>query len=102
MEVSEASSNFDLDTLDDFLLRLKSIIDSGFSDREMARILKAAEETKLDGESRLEFLVKFQGKQITLHINIYKDDINSSDISFFTDDSLAKEIDNQIRLFFSN
>lgn len=96
-DLKEASTNFDSGEVRPFLERLRPLIESGFSDREILQVQEMLESMRVDEEKELEFPIRYAGEQTVLRIRIFLDDVNASDVSFFTHPKLADAIDAEIQ-----
>jgi hypothetical protein len=100
--MNEASANFDLENVQPFLERLKPLIESGFSDKEILQLQKSVASMEVDEEKDFEFQIKYNGQSSALKIHVFMDDIESPDIAFFAVPELADKIDEEIQRFFED
>src|SRR5688572_28303227 len=82
VDLKESSTNFDSEEVRPFLERLKPLIESGFSDKEILQVQKTLESMKVDEEKELEFPIRYKGQQTVLRVTIFMDDVNAPDLSF--------------------
>ncbi len=101
-KMNEASANFDLENVQPFLERLKPLIESGFSDKEILQLQKSVASMEVDEEKDFEFQIKYNGQSSALKIHVFMDDIESPDIAFFAVPELADKIDEEIQRFFED
>lgn len=92
MTVAEASSNFDSDTLAEFLPMLPPIFDAGFGTAEVAQIVRSVGELPLDAEKTLMFDVTHEGVAQCLEVHLFIDDIDAPDVYFKGSDRLIAVI----------
>jgi hypothetical protein len=99
VEMSEWSTNFDLESVEPFLRRVCTCVDSGFSDIEIDGLLAMVRDMKMDEEKQVEFNIAYCGTTSLLRITVFMDDINAPDIHFFGPRSLCEEMSNIIEDF---
>ena len=97
----ESSTEFDLRDFPPFLRRIAPHIDRGFGEREVARLTSLAERLPHNRESQTEFQVLFQSAPTPLRVRLFKDDISSITIYFFTSEPLANLLDAEMESFFA-
>ena len=100
MELRETSGNFEVDHLQHFLQRVKTLVDSGFGEDEILQVQTAAESMPIDFSKRLEFPVDFKGNPTSLGITLFMDETESPEVSFLTHPDLAETINEQMTRFF--
>jgi hypothetical protein len=100
MELRETSGNFEVEQLQQFLQRVKTLIDSGFTEDEILQVQRAAESMPIDSSKRLEFPIHFKGTGATLVITLFMDETEFPEVSFLTHPDLAEAIDQQMNLYF--
>ena len=100
MEPQEASGNFEVEQLPDFLSRLKTLVDSGFDESEILQVQTIAETMPIDSSKQLEFPIDFKGINTSLKIKLFMDESESPEVSFVTQPDLAEAIDREISAFF--
>ena len=96
---AEASCNFDLSNLETFLARIPGLISSGFGAGEIHRVVSLAKDMDINADEQLEFPIEFQGKAVTLKIQVVMDDYESPDVYFFTVPELAQKISDEMGRF---
>jgi len=97
----EASTEFDLPDFPDFLRRVAPHISSGFGDREISKLVAAAEQLPHEREARFEFQVVFEGAATSLQVRFFKDDVSSIGVYFFTSKALMELFDQEMKEFFA-
>ncbi len=92
----EASTNFDLEAVPQFLERVASLLSGGFGTKDAAEV--AAQIAAMDFESTREwtFQVTYRGAQTPMRLEAFMDDVESPDLYFFTNADLAAAIDQQM------
>ena len=93
MRLCETSTNFNLQELAPFFEQIKSLIDSGFSDRDISIVQMAAGKMRDGDERTFQFNIIYRGETTILKINIFMDDIDSPDLTFLTRPDLTEKID---------
>jgi hypothetical protein len=93
MTVAEVSSNFDSDTLAEFLPLLPPIFDAGFGTAEVAQIICRVDELPLDAEKTLSFDVTHRGIAQRLQVHLFMDDIDAPDVYFIGSEKLIAAIE---------
>ena len=91
--------NFDMADVQPFLKRIPPLLDSGFSDKEIMQVHRAAKSLKVEAEKTLKFSVQYKGHETPLHITIVMDDIDAPDMYFFTHPELADKIQGEMGQF---
>lgn len=94
-QLSEASMNFDLDTLGPFLNRVSEQVDSGFGNEEIQALMAEVTGMEVDAEMQWNFTVVHRGDSTPLEVQVFMDDIEAPDVAFFTSASLAQEIEEE-------
>lgn len=89
---AEASANFDMDGLAEFLQKLPAIFDSGFGTEEVTMLLRGAQELPHDAEKTWTLQVTHQGRIQPLEVHVFMDDIEAPDVYFRGSDKLIEEI----------
>ena len=97
--LEEASMNFDLENVEVFLKRVRTIIPAGFGDQEVIEAVEMVNATPADEEREVSFIVNYEGDSAKLIIRCFKDDADSPDLIFFTMPELAGEISHQMIKF---
>ena len=100
MDLLETSGNFEVEQLQQFLQRVKPLIDSGFAEDEILQVQTTAESMPIDSSKRLEFPIDFKGTGTALKITLFMDETEFPEVSFLTHPELAEAIDQQMNLFF--
>jgi len=100
MELLETSGNFEVEELQNFLLRVKTLVNSGFSESEILQVQTAAESMPIDSSKQLEFPIDFKGVNTSLKITLFMDECELPEVSFLTQPDLAEAIDREINAFF--
>ena len=91
-EHSEASMNFDLAQVDEFLTRVSGLITSGFDSAQRGQVLENIARMEIDEEITLQFEVVFGGAEARLRITVVLDDYDAPILYFFTIPALASAI----------
>lgn len=99
--IEEASTNFDMEQVEPFLRAVSELVEKGFGNEEIKRLLNMIEGMEHDDEKFVEFQVVYFGEEMPLVISVFMDDIDSPDISLFTFPVLAEVIDTEIEKMFS-
>jgi hypothetical protein len=97
----ESSTEFDLADFPSFLQRVVPHIASGFTEREVSRLASMANRLAHNRESQTEFQVVFQGISVPLRVRLFKDDVSSIGVYFFTSQPLAELLDREMDSFFA-
>lgn len=97
-DLSEASMNFDSDSVELFLQQV-SVLVSGFGSSEVAEVVRTIDELDVDEERELRFQVDHEGRLVPLRICVFMDDIDAPDLYFFTTSALAEEIGHLLAAF---
>jgi DNA helicase TIP49 (TBP-interacting protein) len=92
MTLEEASMNFDLEGVAPFLRRIIPLLDSGFGEEEIQRIVQTATRLQVDDEQMLEFPIRYDARATILRVVIFMDDVAAPDIAIFTHPALARAI----------
>ena len=100
MELRETSGNFEIEQLQHFLQRVKTLVDSGFGESEILQVQTVAESMPIDSSKRLEFPVDFKGSATSLGIALFMDETEFPEVTFLTHPELAETIDRQMTRFF--
>lgn len=96
----ESSTEFDLPDLPAFLRRMVPQITRGFGAREVSRLASLAERLPHNRESQIEFQVVFHGAPTPLRVRLFRDDVSSIAVHFFTSQPLADLLDSEMVSFF--
>ncbi len=99
VELSEASMNFDLDSLAPFLRRVSGQVDSGFGDAEISTLMAEVSAMAIDAEKQWNFSVVHGGHPTQLQVRVFMDDIEAPDVYFFTSATLAQAIDQEMKTY---
>lgn len=97
----ESSTEFDLPDFPRFLRRIVPRLSRGFGEREVNRMALLAERLCQNRENQTEFQVVFQGALTPLRVRLFKDDISSIGVYFFTSKPLADLLDREMAAFFA-
>jgi hypothetical protein len=95
----ESSTEFDLSDLPMFLRRIVPYVTGGFGEREVAKLSTFAERLPHNRERQTEFQLVFRGEPIPLRVRLFKDDVSSIGVCFFTSHALAELLDREIVAF---
>jgi hypothetical protein len=90
--LGEASMNFDADGLAEYAQRLRSLIDSGFGEAEITRLMAEVQQMDPNEERTFDFPVTWQGQPTTLLVEVFMDDTHAPDVSFIALPELADRI----------
>lgn len=91
--LKEASSALDMGQLKPFLSTLIPLIESGFSESQVNRVMELVESMDVEEEKEVgNFQIKYNGRDTVLVIKVFMDDIDAPDLYVFTDPELADEI----------
>jgi hypothetical protein len=90
--LTEASTNFDLEDVAPFLRRLASLIE-GLDVAEVERIESRLFKMGQGEEAYFAFLARYGGEETPLQIRIYMSDAGAPDVGFFTSSELAGDIE---------
>jgi hypothetical protein len=97
----ESSTEFDLPDFPAFLRRVVPHITRGFGEREVSRLTSLAERLPHNRESQTEFQVVFHDTPTPLRTRLFKDDVSSIAVYFFTSQPLADLLDSEMESFFA-
>lgn len=97
-DLSEASTNFDLENVRPFLLRVSKRVE-GFGTAEIDTVVREITEMPVDGEREWHFEVEHEGTHVSLHIRVFMDDLETPDVYFFTSPELAASIQSEMESF---
>jgi hypothetical protein len=100
MELRETSGNFEVDHLQHFLQRVKTLVDSGFGEDEILQLQTAAESMPIDSSKHWEFPIDFKGTPTSSGLRSSWDETEFPEVSFLTHPDLAETIDQQMTSFF--
>ena len=100
-ELHESSTDLPPEEFQVFLLRVVALIEKGFSEREAAHVAQLAVQMKHNEERVLEYEVVFLKQRVPLKVALFKDDVSSVDIAFYTEEALSRRLDEQMDLHFS-
>ena len=88
---------FDLDTLEPFLVRVSEMIPGGFGDMEIAQVLGTAERLKPGEEDELAFHIEYEGETSRFRILMRLGDDAVPDVRFFAPSGLAEMIEAEVK-----
>lgn len=97
----ESSTEFDLPDFPKFLHRIVPHLSRGFGEAEIRRLSSLAERLRHNRASQTEFQVVFQGTPTPLRVRLFKDDVSSIGVYFFTAKPLADLLDRETAAFFA-
>lgn len=97
--LTETSTNFDLEHVKPFLLRVSSLAE-GLGPADINSLAKRVSAMPPDAEDSWDFEVIHRGVQTPLHIRVFMDDIDAPDVYFFTSPELAEAITDEMSAFF--
>ena len=97
-ELHESSTDFHPEELGLFLQRVSGLVQKGFSAREVTHVAQLASSLRHNDERMLDYEVTFEGRRIPLKITLFKGDVTSVGVAFFTSKNLARHLDQQIDL----
>jgi len=96
---AEASTNLDLADLAPLLKSVQRLIQSGFSDAEVAQIDATAHSMPVNQTKELKFQTVFHGTNTALRLQVKKDDVDAVSVWFITSPELAAEIQTAMKPF---
>ncbi|WP_271078327.1 hypothetical protein [Aurantiacibacter sp. MUD61] len=93
----EASMNFDVEMVRDFLEQLEDELELGL---EIDELCDFTENTEVEDERQRTYDIEFRGDDASMTYVVFMDDIDAPDIAFFVSDpELADEINQQMEAF---
>jgi hypothetical protein len=95
----EASMNFDVSALPEFLGRLPRLFTEGFGGEEIKEILGLSDSLSVEQCGKLELNVTFQQNPMELRIQLVKDDVDAVSLFFFATEPLTEAINAEMRFF---
>lgn len=95
---AETSISLDAEDVERFLLMLCPVL-QGWSTQEIAKVVALSESLEIDEERALEFVVHHGGEAIRLTIDVFKDDVDTVDLYFFSTPSVTKAIEGVMDTF---
>lgn len=95
----EASTNFDQESVQPFLVRVAGLVQSGFDNSEATRLAADIGALELEKSQSWEFSVSFDGKPTPLVIEAFQDDYEAPDLYFFTSKEFAARIEAEMEAF---
>jgi len=95
--LEEVSANFDLADVRPFLSRVSAVLDSGFGEAEVDRLVSHIGQQAVDSEQTYEFAVTFDRRRGTLRVVAFMDDVGAPDMAFYAPPTLAARIDSLLR-----
>lgn len=101
VELHESSTDLPPEEFEAFLRRVAALVDGGFSEREAAHVSQLAVRMRHNEERVLEYEVVFQRRRVPLKIALFKDDVSSVDLSFFTSKLLSRRLDELMDVYFA-
>ena len=97
--LTEASTNFDLENVKPFLVRLSTHVD-GFGPAQIDPLVEDVAGMSVDAEKSWAFDVVHDGEPTPLHIRVFMDDEEAPDLYFFTSAALAATINQEMKAYF--
>jgi hypothetical protein len=97
----ESSTEFDLPDFPAFLRRIAPHVTRGFGEREVSRLTALAERLPHNRENQTEFQVVFHDAPTPLRVRLFRDDVSSVGVYFFTSQPLANLLDSEMEAFFA-
>ena len=97
----ESSTDFDLPNFPVFLRQIAPHLARGFGGREISKLTTLAGHLPHNRESQTEFQVVFENTPIPLRVRLFKDDVSSITVYFFTSATFAELLDREIESFFA-
>jgi hypothetical protein len=94
--LAETSTEFGTDEVGPFLARVAPLVEEGFGESEIARVVEVAEALEVEEEATLRFEVICQGEQIPLLIHLFIDDFDLAAVHFFSAPLLIEAIEKEI------
>lgn len=101
VELHESSTALQPEEFEVFLRRVVALVDKGFSEREAAHIAQLAAQMAHNEERGLEYEVVFQNQRVPLKVTLFKDDVSSVDLAFFTSEALSRRLDELTDVYFA-
>ena len=99
-EPFEASTEFDDDDFKPFLEQIVPIFKSGFDDHDIQILDDVARRMRHNQEKTYNYEVGFEGKLVPLIVRLFKDDIESIGVYFFSsEESLIESINQSMGVF---
>ena len=99
MVVAEASSNFDTESLEEFLRKIVPVFDGGFDTSEIRQVVRVVRSRPLDAEQTLSFGVIFEACPETLEVHLFMDDVEAPDVYFRGTTNVIKRIQAKLDKF---
>jgi hypothetical protein len=99
IQLVETSMNFDGEMVRPFLQRISPFIDSGFGAQEIEAVVICTEDMEVDETQRFRFEIVYAGKPSELRIEIFMDDVDAPDISFYAEPELVEKIEAEMRKY---
>jgi hypothetical protein len=96
-QLIESSTEFDLE---DFKPFLQTIILKNFTESHILKLVSFAHSMKHDSERKFQYHVVYKENETPLEIVLFKNDLSSIAVYFFSNQELANHIDTQIDIFF--
>lgn len=98
-KLGEASMNFDIEGLADFVQRLPALIDDGLGAPEITRLMAEVRDMTHNEERVIDFPITWRGEPTTLLVTVFMDDDDAPDVEFVALTTLAEQIDAEMRLW---
>jgi len=99
IKLVEASMNFDGEMVQPFLERIAPLIDTGFSKAKIEQVVICTEDMEVDQTEKFRFEIIYAGKPSELQIEIFMDDVDAPDISFYAEPKLSKIIEAEMHRY---
>jgi len=96
----EASTDFGIGELPEFLQVVPKLIEAGFGAAEIEEITQTANDLEVDEDATFNFDIVYQGEATQLTVFLFIDDIDLVASAFYTQPQLADEILAEIIRFF--
>ena len=97
----EVSTGFHPDHLADFLWRLVPLIQEDFAEAQVHRLIRIADQLKLEDASQVNLTVTFNGRRVPIRVILYR--YEEKAVGFFLKAPwpLAKLVHHQMKTFYS-
>jgi len=91
--------NFDAENVKPFLDRVTPLVESGFGASEKQQVLDLLASLQVDDEKGLSFAIRYAGKDTTLKVRIFLDDVDAPDVYLFACQPLSIIIQAEMEKF---
>ena len=95
-DLVESSTNFDASDIRPFCKRVSPLITAGFGDAEITAVADLAQSMAHEEEKELVFNIRLGNQECVMRIVLFKDDIDSFQVFFFSPPELAEKITAEI------